>query len=62
MAVPQAVTTHDHDRPADGSPALLERLDQLVCKIEEVHHLVSQFADVDLTFDMAMGRGLELFH
>ncbi len=62
MAVPQAFASHHHDRPADGTPAFLERLDELVAKIEEVHHLVAQFAHVYLTFDMAMGGGLELFH
>ena len=48
VAVPDAVAADDHDRVADARPHVLERGDGLVRRLEEVHDLVAQVADVVL--------------
>ena len=45
VAVPQPVAADDDDGVADAGPHLLEGLDGVVGRVEQVHHLVAQVAD-----------------
>ena len=47
VAVPQPIATDHHDRVPDFAPRLLELLNAFVEKIDEIHHLIAQFADID---------------
>ena len=46
VEVPDAVAADHHDRITDLSPGRLERLDAVVGQLEEVHHLVTEVANV----------------
>ena len=46
VAVPQPVPPDHHDGVADARPHLLEGLDGVVGRVQQVHHLVAQVADI----------------
>jgi hypothetical protein len=60
VAVPHAVAADDHDGVADAGPHLLERPDGVVGRLEQVHDLVAEVADVVRLVVLVLGQPVEV--